>query len=48
MTQNTVTKNHVIDLFDAVQACNLEDVIHQCADLTWNQVFLAIDPPLIS
>lgn len=43
MTQHTVVEDHVIDLLRKVQTCDLEDVTRRCADLTWNQVFLAVD-----
>lgn len=43
MTEHTVVEDHVIDFLRKVQACDLEEVTRQCADLTWNQVFLAVD-----
>ena len=39
MTQHTAVEDQVIDI-----VCKaLEDVTQQCTNLTWNQVFLAVD-----
>ena len=43
MTQHTVVEDQVIEALQKVQACDLEDVTRQCANLTWNQVFLDVD-----
>lgn len=43
MTQQTVIEDQVIEVLQKVQACALEDVTRQCTNLTWNQVFLAVD-----
>jgi hypothetical protein len=33
----------VIDLVQQAQACDLEEIMRYCPNLTWNQVFLAVD-----
>lgn len=33
----------VLDMACRSQGCNLEEIIRDCPELTWNQVFLAID-----
>lgn len=43
MTQRTVVEDQVIEVLQKGQACDIEDVTRQCANLTWNQVFLAVD-----
>lgn len=43
MTQHTTVENQVIDILHKAYACDLEDVTRQCPNLTWNQVFLAVD-----
>ena len=43
MTQHTVVEDQVIGILQQVQVCALEDVERQCTNLTWNQVFLAVD-----
>ncbi len=43
MAQHTAVEDQVIEALQKVQTCALEDVARQCANLTWNQVFLAID-----
>ena len=43
MTQHTTVEDQVIDILHKAYACNLEEVTRQCPNLTWNQVFLAVD-----
>ena len=43
MAQHTTVEAQVIDILERTQACDLEEVTRQCTDLTWNQVFLAVD-----
>jgi len=43
MAQHTTVESQVIDILERTQACDLEEVTRQCTDLTWNQVFLAVD-----
>ena len=43
MAQHPTVEDQVIDMLHRVHACDLEEVTHQCTNLTWNQVFLAID-----
>ena len=43
MTLYTTVENQVIGVLHRTHACDLEDVTRQCPNLTWNQVFLAVD-----
>ena len=43
MAQHTTVESQVIDILERTQACDLEEVTRQCTNLTWNQVFLAVD-----
>jgi hypothetical protein len=43
MTQEMTVEAHVIDVLHHTRVCDLEEVMRQCPDLTWNQVFLAVD-----
>lgn len=43
MALHTTVEDQVIDIMDRYQACNLEDLARRCPNLTWNQVFLAVD-----
>ena len=43
MAQHTTVEDQVIDIMFHMRMCDLEEVTRQCADLTWNQVFLAVD-----
>jgi len=43
MTQHTLVEDQVIDIVQRAHACDLEDVTRHCTNLTWNQVFLAVD-----
>ena len=43
MTHEMTAEDQVIDILHRAQACDLEEVTRQCPDLTWNQVFLAVD-----
>ena len=42
MTQ-TATTQAVMDIVRRSPGCDLEEIVHQCPDLTWNQIFLEID-----
>ncbi len=43
MGQQITVEDQVIDVMRHTLTCDLEDVTRQCPNLTWNQVFLAID-----
>ena len=43
MAQHTTAEDQVIDIVSKTRACDLEEVTCQCTNLTWNQVFLAVD-----
>jgi hypothetical protein len=43
MAQSTTVEGQVIDIVRRAGACDLEEITFQCANLTWNQVFLAVD-----
>jgi hypothetical protein len=43
MGQQRVVEDHVIDVIRHTDACDIEEIARQCPDLTWNQVFLAVD-----
>jgi hypothetical protein len=43
MAQHTTVEDRVIDMLHRAHACDLEEVTRQCTNLTWNQVFLAVD-----
>ena len=42
MTQAATTQA-VMDIVRRSRGCDLEDIVHECPELTWNQVFLEID-----
>ena len=43
MTQHTAAEDQVIDVMLHTRTCDFEKVTRQCPNLTWNQVFLAVD-----
>jgi hypothetical protein len=43
MAQKITVEKHILDVMDHTDTCDLEEVTRQCANLTWNQVFLAVD-----
>jgi hypothetical protein len=43
MTQHTPVEDQVINIVRRTDACELEDLARCCPNLTWNQVFLAVD-----
>ncbi len=43
MAQHTIAEDQVIDIMLHTHTCDLEEVTRQCINLTWNQVFLAVD-----
>jgi hypothetical protein len=43
MAQHTTVEDQVIDIMLQRRTCDLEEVTRQCPNLTWNQVFLAVD-----
>jgi hypothetical protein len=43
MAQHTTVEGQVIDMLHRAHTCDLEEVTRQCTNLTWNQVFLAVD-----
>jgi hypothetical protein len=43
MTQYTAVEDQIFDVVNNTRACDLEEIMSQCTNLTWNQVFLAVD-----
>jgi hypothetical protein len=43
MAQHTTVEDQVIGVLHKARVCDIEDITQQCAKLTWNQVFLAVD-----
>ena len=43
MAQEITVEDQVIDILLHTRTCDFEEVMRQCSDLTWNQVFLAVD-----
>ena len=43
MAQYPTVKNQVIELIQRAGVCDLEEITHHCTNLTWSQVFLAVD-----
>ena len=43
MALHTTVEDQVIGVLHRTQTCDLEEVTRQCTNLTWNQVFLAVD-----
>jgi hypothetical protein len=43
MAQSTTVEVQVIDIVRRSGACDLEEITRQCTNLTWNQVFFAVD-----
>ena len=43
MEPQRVVEDQVIDIIQHTGACDIEEVARQCSNLTWNQVFLAVD-----
>ena len=43
MALHTTVEDQVIGVLNRTETCDLEEVMRQCANLTWNQVFLAVD-----
>ncbi len=43
MAQHTTVEDQVIDIVHRTRACDLEAITRDCPNLTWNQVFLAVD-----
>lgn len=43
MAEHRTVEEQVIDFLQRAQACDLEALTRDCPDLTWNQVFLAVD-----
>jgi len=41
--QHTTVEELLIDIVHRTHGCDLEEVMHQSANLTWNQIFLAVD-----
>jgi hypothetical protein len=35
--------NQILDVLARSNGCSLEDIVRDCPDLTWNQVFLELD-----
>jgi len=43
MAQEITVEDQVVDIVRRAHVCDLEEVMRQCANLTWNQVFFAVD-----
>ena len=43
MAPHTTVEYQVIDLLHRSYSCDLDEITHMCANLTWNQLFLAAD-----
>ena len=43
MTQHTTVEDQLIAMLHRAHACDLEEVIRQWTNLTWNQMYLAVD-----
>jgi len=43
MTQHPTVEDQVIDFVRRAHVCDLEEIMRQCINLTWNQVFFAVD-----
>ncbi len=43
MKQSITIEDQVIDIVRKTHSCDLEEISRYCTDLTWNQVFLAVD-----
>ena len=43
MNLHTSVEDQVIGVLNRTETCDLEEVMRQCTNLTWNQVFLAVD-----
>lgn len=43
MTQQSTVEDLILDIMRKVHVCDLEEIASQRTDLTWNQVFLAVD-----
>jgi hypothetical protein len=43
MAEHSTVEDQVIDLVHRARACDLEAITRHCPNLTWNQVFLAVD-----
>jgi hypothetical protein len=43
MTQHPTVEDQIIGIVRRTLICDLEEIARQCDDLTWNQVFLAVD-----
>jgi hypothetical protein len=43
MAQQFTAEDQVIDIIRSAPMCDLEEVMRRCLNLTWNQVFLAVD-----
>ena len=43
MVQEITAEDQVIDILLHTRTCDLEEIMRRCSNLTWNQVFLAVD-----
>ena len=43
MEQEMAVEDQVIDVVQRAHDCDLEEIMRQCSNLTWNQVFFAVD-----
>jgi hypothetical protein len=43
MQQEMTVEDQVIDVVQRARNCDLEEIMRQCSNLTWNQVFFAVD-----
>ena len=43
MTATTSPTTQIMEVLARSNGCLLEEIVHECSDLTWNQVFLELD-----
>jgi len=43
MPATTTRSDQILDVLARMNGCLLEDIVRECPDLTWNQVFLELD-----
>lgn len=43
MSLSVSTVERILDVIRRTGGCEIEDLLKECPDLTWNQVFLALD-----
>lgn len=43
MSLSVSTVEQILNVIRRTRGCEIEDLLKECPDLTWNQVFLALD-----